>query len=194
VGALDREQKRASIAQNRASTANIYDQMASRATAAREAALTATSEQDEVKLKATADTEQALGIKQLAEELITTRGGSAAIGFGTGKFFGLDPIAGTSRADFEAKATRLSNLLTLDNLKLMSGVLTDRDIQLLATAGSNLSNFDMSQKQYVAEINRVIENMDRTISNNGITAEQAVFFGAIDEGDATNLDAIWDNL
>ena len=198
---LDIEGKQASIAQSRASTANIYDQISARGAALRQAQSTATTEQSKAQIKATADTEQALGIKQLANELLTTDGLSAAIGVGFKKsvvgslpFVSGDAISGSARADFEGKANRLANLLTLDNLKLMSGVLTDRDIQLLATAGSNLGQFNLSETAYKSEINRVIGTMDRTINNNGITTEQAVFFGTLEETDAQNFDVIWDNL
>ena len=198
---LDIQAQRANIAQSQASTANIYDQIAARGQALRQAQSTATTEQEKSKIKAEADTDQALSIKQLANELLTTDGLSAAIGVGFKKsvvgslpFVSGDAISGTNRADFEAKANRLANLLTLDNLKLMSGVLTDRDIQLLATAGSNLGQFNLSEVAYKAEINRVIATMDRTIGNNGMTTEQAVFFNVLEQGDAQTFDAIWDNL
>lgn len=201
VGALDREAKRASINASNASTANLYDQILARSAALRQSQATATTEQDKLQIKATADTEQALGIKQLANELLTTDGLTAAIGVGFKKnvigaipFVSGDAVSGTNRVNFEAKATRLANLLTLDNLKLMSGVLTDRDIRFLADAGSNLGQFNLSEAAYKAEINRIIATMDRTISNNGMTTEQAVFFGVLEAGDAQSLDAIWDNL
>jgi hypothetical protein len=198
---LDMEAQRASIAQTNASTANIYDQMASRRTALREAALTATSEQEAQQAKAVADTEQALEIKTLASELLQSSGLDAAVGFGVKKslvgslpFVSGDAIAGTSRADFEAQATRLSNLLTLDNLKLMSGVLTDRDIQLLATAGSNLSSFNMSENEYRNEVSRVISTMDRTINQNGLTPEQATFWGVLEPTDTDTFNSLWEAL
>jgi hypothetical protein len=192
--ALDRQAKQASIA-------NIYDQINSRAVAAREAVLTAGSEQEKVQLQIVAGSEKALEIKKLASDLKETAGLSSAVGFGFKKsiigsipFVSGDAVAGTNRADFEASAERLSNLLTLDNLKLMTGVLTDRDIQLLATAGSNLSNLNMSEQAYKAEIDRIIGTMDRTINNNGITPEQAVFWGGLTNDDVTTLDSLWDNL
>ena len=188
---LDVQGKKSELLTQQLQRQNLQDQMDSRNTAAREAALAASTQPEEARLQKVADTEQALGIKTLAEELISERGGSAAIGFGLGKFFGVDAIGGTERADFEAKATRLSNLLTLDNLKLMTGVLTDRDIELLATAGSNLSNFDLSQEAYLAEINRVISDMDRTIEENGVSEEQAVHFGLVDDTDLAEVNLIY---
>jgi hypothetical protein len=229
---LDLEAKRANIA-------NIYSQINSRAVSAREAVLEAATEAEKVQQEKVADSEQALEISQLANQLADMAGFSSAVGFGVkkspfarfiagagtgaavggaggsllgplgtavgaigggiaggigGLSVGGDAIAGTSRADFEATATRLSNLLTLDNLSLMKGVLTDRDVQLLATAGSNLGNFDMSEQQYASEINRVVDIMNRTVENNGITLEQAQFYKIISPEDALSLDAIWNNL
>jgi len=204
VGALDREQQRASIAQSNASIANIYDQINSRATARREAALTAAQEAGTAEAAAketrTADTEAALEISKLANDMLNSPGLSAAVGAGFKKGLGAipfvsgDAISGTNRADFEAVASRLSNLLTLDNLDLMSGVLSETDIKILQEAGSNLKNFDQSEGQYVPEIQRVLDVAQRTINNNGLTAEQAVYWGAITPEDAQNFDVIWDNL
>lgn len=202
---LQMRQAESSLLTDQAQRANIYDQMNARAVAAREAAIeaetTAITAQEKEQAKKTADAEQALSIKQLAESIKDQAGLSAAVGVGFKKsvigaipFVSGDALRGSDRADFEAQATRLGNLLTLDNLKLMTGVLTDRDIQLLATAGSNLLNFDQSEKSYKQEIDRVIQTMNRTITNNGVTPEQAVFYGIIDQGDAQTLDAIWNNL
>lgn len=194
IGRLERMQAQANIA-------NIYDQINARQVALREAAMNASTESEKVQKEKEASTEQALGIKTLAEELRNSPGKSAAVGFGFKKsvvgalpFVSGDAISGTARADFEAKANRLSNLLTLDNLKLMSGVLTDRDIQLLATAGSNLSQLNMSEAAYEAEINRVIQTMNRTINNNGITPEQASFYNVLPQEDIETFNSLWETL
>ena len=198
LGRMDRQMQQAQLA-------NIYDQINSRATSAREAALnaanTAATEQQKEQLKKTADAEQALSIKTLAESIKDMSGLNAAVGSGFKKtvigaipFVSGDAIAGTDRADFEAQATRLANLLTLDNLDLMSGVLSETDIKILETAGSNLRNFNQSEDSYKAEVERIIDTMNRTITNNGVTPEQAVFYGIIDKNDANTLDAIWNNL
>lgn len=145
-----------------------------------------------------AETEQALQVRELANELLSEAGLGAAVGFGFGKsvrgsipFVGEAAISGTARADFEAKAERLANLLTLDNLDLMSGVLSETDIKILESAGSNLKNFTQSEDQYLEEVNRVISVMERNIANNGITTEQAVFYGLVDDEEAGELDLIF---
>lgn len=198
---LQQQATRASIAASQASTANIYDQIRARQTALREAVGQATTAKEAEAIKREADSDQALSIKTLASELLDEKGFGAAVGVGFKKtlvgaipFVSGDAIAGTARADFEAKAKRLGNLLTIDNLKLMSGVLTDKDIEILASAGSNLGNFDISEKAYKEEVNRVIGVMDRTIDNNGITSEQAIFWGVLDENDVGTFNSLWETL
>lgn len=198
IGRLDREVQQANLA-------NIYDQIRSRATATREAALKAeqeaTTEQEKEQIKKTADTEQALELFGLTKDLSTMSGLEAAVGTGFKKtvigaipFVSGEAVAGTDRADFEATAERVANLLTLDNLDLMSGVLSETDIKILETAGSNLRNFNQSEDQYRKEIKRVNEVMQRTIQKNGITPEQAVFYGTLDAGDVDTFNSLWETL
>lgn len=198
---LSIRQAQSGLATDAAQRANIYDQINARQTALREAAQNATTEQEAQQKQKEADADQALSIKTLATELLEEEGFKAAIGVGFKKtvvgsipFVSGDAISGTARADFEAKASRLGNLLTIDNLKLMSGVLTDKDIEILASAGSNLGNFDISEEAYTEEINRIVGVMDRTINNNGITPEQATFWGVLDENDVGTFNSLWETL
>ena len=198
---LQMQEARENILTSQASRANIFDQMRARQDAIRkEAAAEEDKKLAEQKLKL-ADSEQALNIKNLAEALRTAPGKSGAVGFGFKKsvlgslpFVSPDAISGTSRADFEAQATRLANMLTLDNLSLMTGTLTDKDIDILASAGSNLSKFNMSEAAYNDEINRIIETMNRTINNNGISTEQAVYWGVVTKDEADTFNSVWDSI
>jgi len=196
---LDVQAKESQLATQAAQRANIFDQISSRKVAAREKANTATEAGQETADKRVADTEQALELKGLASQLLNESGLSAAVGVGFKKtvvgalpFVSGDAIAGSARADFEATAERVANLLTLDNLDLMSGVLSETDIKILETAGSNLRNFDQSEEQYKEEINRIIDVMDRTIGNNGITEEQASFYGVADADDLAEINSIFE--
>ena len=196
---LDVQAQESKLATDRAQRANIFDQINSRQVAAREKANTTTEAGQEAIDKKTADTEQALGLKALATQLLTESGLSSAVGLGFKKsvvgsipFASGDAIAGSARADFEATAERVANLLTLDNLDLMSGVLSETDIKILETAGSNLRNFDQSEEQYIEEINRIISVMDRTITNNGVSEEQASFFGLADDSDLLEINSIFE--
>lgn len=58
----------------------------------------------------------------------------------------LTPVIRTSSQDLINDALRLESLLTVDNLKLMSGVLTDRDIKFLTRVGSGLNITDTGIK------------------------------------------------
>jgi len=193
---LDRMYKNAQIA-------NIYDTINARARAAEEASKKAREEEKDVeeaeKKQLEADTEKSLGIRELAQQLAIDEGLPAAVGFGFKKtligavpFVSGEAVAGTARADFEATATRLGNMLTLDNLNLMSGVLSETDIAILESAGSNLKNYDQSEAQYKKEIQRVLDIANRTIKNNGMTEEQAIFWGLIDETDTADINSIYD--
>ncbi len=181
-----------------AQIASIYDSMNARSDAARKAAATAATKEEELEEKLKADTEQALGIKELAEQLLVADGLDAAVGFGLRKslvgslpFTEGEAYSGSKRADFEAMSTRLANLLTLDNLDLMSGVLSETDIKILETAGSNLKNYQMSETAYREEVGRIIEVATRTIDSNGITEEQAAFWGVADQTDLDEVNSIY---
>ena len=63
----------------------------------------------------------------------------------------LPPVPGTPGFDAEVAFNQLRDSLTLENLDKMSGVLTDRDIQLLSSAASGLE-FGMSRKALEARI------------------------------------------
>ena len=195
---LDRQAKQASIA-------NVYDQMRERAVDRREKALKAVQEANskaEVdSAVAEANTEQALEISKLATDMMDHAGLNDAVGVGFKKsviggipFVSGDAVSGTSRADFEAIATRLGNLLTLDNLDLMTGVLSETDIKILESAGSNLKDFSQSEKQYKGEIQRIYDVMQRTIKNNGITEEQALFWGVLEGEDVETFNSLWETL
>lgn len=189
------------IAQKQASIANTYDQINARRQALADKIASATTEQEKAVIQKTAASEQSLSIKALAEELKNSSGLGAAVGVGFKKsvvgslpFVSGDAINGTPRADFEAKAERLANQLTLDNLDLMKGVLTDRDVNILASAASNLGNFSMSEAEYLKEVDRIIQTAERAITNNGITSEQAVFWGVLGEGEDETVNSIWNAL
>lgn len=189
---LDRMYKQAQID-------NIYDTINKRAEEARKAAQEATTKEEVAQEQRKADTESALGILELATQLHSHQGFDSAVGFGLRKTLvgGLPftegaAISGTQRADFEALSTRLANLLTLDNLDLMSGVLSETDIKILESAGSNLGNYNQSESSYLAEIERIIDIAQRTIDQNGLTEEQAVFWGIVTDDEIGEINIIFE--
>lgn len=74
-------------------------------------------------------------------------------------------IPGGGVADLEAKVEQFRNQLTLENLDKMTGVLTDRDIQVLASAASGLET-NMSEKAFKAQLNKIKNTLNRGINKN----------------------------
>ncbi|MEY0695032.1 phage DNA ejection protein [Providencia rettgeri] len=74
-----------------------------------------------------------------------------------------------SSQDLVNKANRLQSLLTQDNLKLMSGVLTDRDIVFLGNIASGLNITDGgikgSEAGVKARLNTIAEKLDSKVSS-----------------------------
>lgn len=202
---LDVRQSEASIASSQASTANSYDQIQSRAVAARERvvqlASESASEQEIVDAEKESAAEQQLGINAQLDLVMNSAGKNDAVGVGFKKnvvsvlpFVGGDALAGTSRADFETNANRLSDMFLVENLDKMSGVLTDKDMEVLRSEGTTIGNFDQSEESWDLEATRLKSMVQRGILENGITAEQAVFYGFVDEEDVETLEALWPNL
>ncbi|MEY0957279.1 phage DNA ejection protein [Providencia rettgeri] len=76
-----------------------------------------------------------------------------------------------SSQDLVNKANRLQSLLTQDNLKLMSGVLTDRDIVFLGNIASGLNITDGgikgSESAVRGRLNAIAEKLDSKVSSQG---------------------------
>ena len=60
--------------------------------------------------------------------------------------------------DFKRDVERLKNLLTIDNLSLMSGVLSESDIKILQSAGTNL-DLGMSEGKFKEELSRIKDSI-----------------------------------
>lgn len=92
----------------------------------------------------------------------------------------LESISGVSRnisgrlpsnQDLVLKAKRLESILTVDNLKLMSGVLTDKDITFLTNIASGLGLDDLgfkgTGKGAAARLNDIANKIESGLSNAG---------------------------
>lgn len=66
----------------------------------------------------------------------------------------MSPVLRASTQDIINKADRLQSLLTVDNLKLMTGVLTDRDISFLTNVASGLNVTDKGIKGSEREVKK----------------------------------------
>ena len=176
--ALSRQQQQAQID-------NIYSQISERNQKATDALTSGSVEGTEAKNQ---KTEKALSVVTMAQELLNHPGLNNAVG---PNFLARPASPFGAQADFEAKAEQLKNLLTLDNLNLMSGVLTDKDIEILSGAASRLGRMDVTQASYKEAVRDVIDTAQRAINTNGISAEQAQFYFGMDATDVADVDILF---
>lgn len=93
-------------------------------------------------------------VVSLAQRILTNPQRSSLTGRGrslTGLGANLFSAAGEN---FRADVNRLKNLLTVDNLGLMSGVLSESDIAILSSAATNLDT-NLGDQRFVEELDRV---------------------------------------
>lgn len=103
--------------------------------------------------------QSAMEVRNLAQELLNHPGRERASGFSS-----VFPSApGGDARDFEIKLERLTSLMTLDNLGLMKGVLTDKDVQILRTAAAGL-DVGQSEEALEGELNRIIKKIDKGLN------------------------------
>lgn len=157
--ALDRSYKNAQIA-------SIYSTIKARRDALKEAEVEANGE-----LKN--DSEGALNILTLANAL--KNHDKLELGTGTSAYltFGM----GGQLDDFNATHEQLKNLLTIDNLGLMSGVLSESDVRILANAATKLKP-GLPTDQYIKELDTIINGV-----LNGENFTKAVNLGYVSDLD-----------
>jgi hypothetical protein len=117
--------------------------------------------------------------------------GGALAGGATGFLSGPDATAGSARSDFEIQATRLADMFLVENLDKMSGVLTDKDLEVLRNEGTTIGNFNQSEESWLKEKARLDAMVERGLRQYGMTPEQAAFYGYIDFEDTYTIDEVW---
>lgn len=113
-------------------------------------------------------TERDNKVLTLAKELLSDDavGKGSAVGSSLAKlvpggmYFGLQP----NRSAFEARVNSLKANLTLDNLKLLKGAMSDKDLAFLQSVGSSIST-GMSEDEFNKEVRNVIRTIDPTDSD-----------------------------
>jgi hypothetical protein len=80
-----------------------------------------------------------IDVAREARDLANSIAGDKSFSSIVGPYDARTPTLLGGSQDLVNKANRLQSLLTLDNLKLMSGVLTDKDIEFLGRIGSGLN-------------------------------------------------------
>lgn len=195
-----------SIAEKNASIANTYDQIADRGARlklAQEAAATeidlATAAESEVKV---AKADKALGILTSINELMVHPGLTSAVGpnflYRTdldtkrrGPGATIRQAASGERAEFISQVELLANSLTLENMGLLKGPATDKDVEIVANSVSRLKNRDVSEESYIKEFERLKAAAQRIVNNVGVTPEQAQFWYGADAESVSEADALW---
>ncbi len=114
--------------------------------------------------------ERKIEVVTLANELAKSdaTGKKSAVGASLAKFLPFGQSLGLqgNRTAFESKVNTLKSNLTLDNLKLLKGAMSDKDLLFLNSIGSSL-DVNMSEAQFDKELGRVITKLDpdKTITN-----------------------------
>lgn len=112
--------------------------------------------------------EKASQISSLAQELLNSGSLGAAVGPISSRF----PTLRGDTADFESKLNQLKSLLTLDNLKLLKGAMSDKDLELLQSAATAL-NTNMSEQGFKNELQKIISSANATsIQGQGFSQEE----------------------
>lgn len=90
----------------------------------------------------------------------------------TGFLYNLRTFDGTKSKDFQQELQKLQNMLTIENLDLMSGVLTDKDIEILKGAATSLDQ-GMSGEGFDSELDNILGAAQNSIGL--VSAEAPVF-------------------
>lgn len=106
------------------------------------------------------DVNQANEIIGLIDELLN----SNAKGRATGASSFMSYLPGTDAYTFKAKFDSLKSKLTLDNLKLMSGVLSDSDIKILQSAATELE-LGLKEEAFDEALNKIKNSMLEKLPN-----------------------------
>lgn len=90
------------------------------------------------------------GLTVIDELLKNSSGFERAVGIGDI----IPTLPGSSGTDFKNNVNRLKALLTLDNLKLLKGAMSDKDLAFLLSVGTSL-NTNMSKEAFANELNNI---------------------------------------
>lgn len=119
--------------------------------------------------------QKANDIYRIASELLNDSSLSNAVGPISSRI----PTVRGSTADFEAKVNTLKSLLTLDNIGLLKGVLSDSDMKLLTSAATSLGT-GMSEDGFKSELQNIINKVGSIGNSVGIQDSERVTVTAPD--------------
>lgn len=167
--------------------------------AVREAQQQAATEAEAKAIENKAKGDKALSMLAAINELATHPGLDASVGPNplarinynllVGGIFG-EMITG-DKSEFKSEVDRLANTLTLENMSLLKGPATDKDVEIVAASMSRLKNMDVTEKSYLEELGRLQSAAQRIVDEVGVTPEQLQYYGLAAPEDIQEVDAIW---
>lgn len=116
--------------------------------------------QRELDKQAQGKIEMAAETKRLIDEILMDKD---AIRSAVGPISSQLPTLRGSTAEAENKIRRLRNLATAENLKLMSGVLSESDIKILADLAGGQYDLSRSDNALISDLERAQQSMNRTL-------------------------------
>jgi hypothetical protein len=143
--------------------------------------------------------EQALTLKDLISQIRGHAGFNLSVGSVGSRVFSLTEGGLTGQLynylsgqgeGFDALYDQLTENLTLANLDKMSGVLTDRDIQVLRSAATRLRK-TTTEKEFLGVLDEMEATFQRSIDDLGVTPQQARFYYGADDEAISEIDSIW---
>ena len=92
-------------------------------------------------------------------------------GYSTGKVFGLGPLKANPYFNtFESRLKTLTDSLSAENLPLLKGPLSDRDIEFVRSMSSGLST-SIDQASAVDRLDKIKARLNQKITDSGVSAE-----------------------
>lgn len=105
------------------------------------------------------DTAKKLKTSPGLSSLTGSRLGNRAYGFGMTE----DPIPGTKAANAKALFDTLKSVMTLENLGMLKGAMSDKDLMFLKSAGSSLET-SMDDPSFLGELDNIIQKVEGHMS------------------------------
>lgn len=142
--------------------------------------------------------DKALSMLASINELSTHPGFNASVGpnplartnYGLLTGFWKESFTG-DKSSFKSEVERLANTLTLENMDLLKGPATDKDVEIVAASMSRLKNMDVTEESYAQELGRLQQAAQRIVDEVGATPEQLQYYGLADEATISEADAVW---
>jgi hypothetical protein len=144
--------------------------------------------------------EQALNLKDLVGQIRGHAGFNLSVGSPGSRVFSLTEggaagqlynyLSGQGEG-FDALYDQLTENLTLSNLDKMSGVLTDRDIQVLRSAATRLRK-TTTEQEFLGVLDEMDATFQRSVDQYGVTPQQAKFYYGADQDALNEIDTMWD--